>query len=251
MKAALLLLLALPASAEVREIASMAEIVPSLATGTLVVFDIDNTLVEPVGNIGSDQWYSYLVKAVSRDDAGLTPEQAEAKAGEAWAKSLAAVKVKPVEALTPGLIADAQKRGLRVMALTARGPEDAAATYAQLKAVGVDLPNKTVSPMELRPAPGTLYARGVLFAADRNKGELLVGFLKQLALRPAAVVFADDKLHHAKNVDAALAAAGIPAVSFRYGAADAKVKAFNDVMGEADTADAAGLLFHGRSDTKR
>ena len=31
----------------------MAEIRPELTTSTLLVFDIDNTLVEPVGNIGS------------------------------------------------------------------------------------------------------------------------------------------------------------------------------------------------------
>ena len=66
-------------------------------------------------------------------------------------------------------------------------------------------------------------------------------------MKPAKIVFADDKPHHAKNVDAALTAAGIPSVSFRYGATDAKVRAFNEVMGEAGDKAAAELLFHGRT----
>ena len=79
-----------------------------------------------------------------------------------------------------------------------------------------------------------------------DKGRLLVEFLQHIGLRPERVVFADDKPHHARNVDAALAAAGIPAVAFRYGAADARVRAFNEVMDEAADPASAALLFHGR-----
>ena len=48
-------------------------------------------------------------------------------------------------------------------------------------------------------------------------------------------------------MDAALTAAGIANVSFRYGAADAKVRAFNEVMGEAADKASADLLFHGQA----
>jgi len=224
----------------------MAEIVPELAPGTLLVFDIDNTLVEPVGNIGSDQWYYYLEKAFRRD--GLDEAAADAAAGEAWTKTLGTVKVKPVEALTTALVREQQKRGLKVMALTARGAEDAAATFAQLQAIGVDLAAAAVRKEDLSTEQKGLYSRGVFFVGEGpNKGATLTAFLKKIGLRPKKIVFVDDKPHHAKNVDAALTAAGIPSVTFRYGAADAKVRAFNEVMSEADTPQSAGLLFHGRA----
>ncbi len=241
------LLLAPVARADVREIKSMAEIVPELTPETLLVLDIDNTLVEPVGNLGSDQWYYYLVKAIARDNKDLGADAAEAKAGEVWSATLATVKAKPVEALTPALVREQQKRGLKVMALTARGAEDAAATFRQLKEIGVDLTLTPVRKEGLATELKGLYSRGVFFVGEGpDKGKTLVAFLKKIGLRPAKIVFADDKPHHAKNVDAALAAAGIPSVSFRYGAADAKVRAFNDVMSEAAAAADAELLFHGR-----
>ncbi len=230
---ALLALLAVPSRAAVREISSMSELLPELSTGTLLVFDIDNTLIEPAGNAGSDQWYYYLQKAFRRD--GLDPKQAEAKAAESWTRALDVVEPKAVEALTPGLIRVQQERGISVMALTARGPEDAPATFRQLSAIGVDLGARAPSALVLRGSAAGLpegraglYENGVLFVGEGpEKGKALAAFLGKLGLRPARVVFVDDKPHHARNVDAALASAGIPGAAFRYGAADAKVRAFN------------------------
>jgi phosphoserine phosphatase len=241
-----LLLLATAVRAEVREIKSMTEIVPALTTSTLLVFDLDNTLIEPVGNIGSDQWWYYLVKAISRDE-GIPEDKAEEKAAPVWTATLAKVKVKPVEALSPKLIAEQRARGLGIMALTARGPEDRAATERQLKDIGVDLAIAAPYTKELTTPNKGLFAKGVLFVGEGpNKGEELVKFLKTIGLKPRHIVFVDDKPKHAKSVDAALSAAKIPSVCFRYGAADAKVAAFNEVMGEAKSRAEAELLFHGR-----
>lgn len=246
---ALALLLPAPgARAEVREIKSMAEIVSEIRPTTLLVFDLDNTLVEPVGNIGSDQWYDYLLTAYRRD--GLDADAAEKKAAETWTRTLGQVAVKPVEALTPLLVREEQKRGLKILALTARGPEDAAATFSQLQAVGLDLASSAVSKDDLRLPPAGLYRRGVYFVGDGDKGKALLALLEKVGLRPTRVVFVDDKPHHARNVDAALTGAGIPCVAFRYGAADEKVRMFKEVMSEASDARSAALLFHGREALK-
>lgn len=244
-----LLLPALGARAEVREIKSMSEILPEIRPTTLLVFDLDNTLVEPSGNIGSDQWYDYIVKALRRD--GLDEAAAEAHAGALWTRMLGAVKVKPVEDLTPILVREQQKRGLKILALTARGPEDAPATFAQLKAIGLDLAASAVAKEDMPAGPKGLYSRGVFFVGDGpDKGEALLSFLDKIALRPTRVVFVDDKPHHARSVDAVMTAAGIPCVAFRYGAADEKVRAFKEVMSEAADARSAALLFHGREPAK-
>lgn len=230
-----LLLLASGVRAEVREISTMAQIRPELTPSTLLVFDIDNTLVEPLGNIGSDQWYYYLVKAIARDDKTLTADAAETKAGDIWTKTLKTVTVQPVEAITPALIREQQKLGLTVMALTARGPEDEAATLRQLKDLGYDLNARTI------------VKNGVVLMGDGDKGAVLLDVMKKAGYKPKRVVFVDDKLKNVKAVDAALTAAGVPVLCFRYGATDAKVRAFNEVIGEAGDKANADLLFHGRA----
>ena len=173
-----LLLPALGARAEVREIKSMSEILPEIRPTTLLVFDLDNTLVEPAGNIGSDQWYDYIVKALRRD--GLDEAAAEAQAGALWTRMLGAVKVKPVEELTPILLREQQKRGLKILALTARGPEDAPATFAQLKAIGRELRsiglNELAEPLPLLGHLVALKARrvGVLLVEQKVDAVLRV-----------------------------------------------------------------------------
>lgn len=251
MKLALaVLVLAASARAELREIPSMADIVPAIDTSTLVVFDIDNTLVEPVGQLGSDQWYYYLVKAYQRD--GMTPDAAETKAGEAWSRVLPTVKVKPVEAGTPDLIRAQQKRGVKVMALTARGIEDAATTFAQLKAIGVDMTATAPWKKDYKSAGKGAYTKGVYFMSEGpSKGETLLDFFAKTGLKPKRVVFADDKPKHAQSVERSLREAGFPVISFRYGATDAKVNFFNAMMEEASTRDGAELLFHGREPAKK
>ena len=247
----LLVLLASALHAEVREIKYMAEIVPSLDTSTLLIFDIDNTLLEPVGNIGSDQWYYYVAKAARRD--GLSNQDADAAADAAWRRTLATVKVKPVEALTPGLARAQQERGVTVMALTARGAEDESDTLRQFKEAGLDLTARPAAPgrmilpkAELGTAQDGVFSSGVMLMGDGDKGKALLGFLKKIGRKPARVVFVDDKEKNVKNVDAALTAAGVQILAFRYGATDEKVRAFNAVMSEAGDKASAELLFHGR-----
>ena len=234
------------ARADVREISSMQEIVPALESGTLLVFDIDNTLVTPLGYIGSDQWYYYLSTAIARDQPKLSKTQVQEKADAVWTRAQDLVKVRPVEALTPALIRGQQERGIRVMALTARAESDAPATFRQLHDIGVDLDLNSVHAADLH-VPGGYWSHGVLFVGEGvDKGKFLVEFLGRIGLKPSRIVFADDKPHHARNVDAALSAAGIPATVFRYGAEDARVRAFNEVMQEAADPAGAALLFHGR-----
>lgn len=220
----LLLLLSAPAAAELRETRTIAEVAPAVDTTTLLVIDIDNTTLEPVGTLGSDQWYYYMAKV-----------HGEEKAGELWTKTLPTVKVKPVEAMTPDFIREQQKRGVKVMALTARGAEDEAATFAQLKAIGVDYSANPPSKKELKTEHKGLFKNGVFFQGEGpSKGETLVAFIKKLGLKPGRVVFVDDKAKHAKSVEQAVRESGIPVISFRYGAADAKVNFFNQLTDEFD-----------------
>ncbi len=240
------LLCAAPARAEMREITTLADVVPAISTGTLLVMDIDNTTLEPLGQLGSDQWYYYVIKAYQRDDK-LSADDAEAKASVLWTKIQKTLKVKPVETITAGILSAQQKRGVKVMALTARGQEDAEATFAQLKSAGVDFNANPPLRKEIKAPNKGLFKNGVFFQGDGpSKGETLLAFMKANGLKPSRVVFVDDKLKNAASVEKVLREGGVSVLSFRYGATDAKVKFFNDMMDEAGTPAQADLLFRGK-----
>src|SRR5205085_2431412 len=84
----------------IREIKNMKEIVASIDDKTLLIFDVDNTLIEPEGNLGSDQWYDYLVRKYMEID-GLGEKAANEKAEDLWNQSQWIIKVRAVEAETP------------------------------------------------------------------------------------------------------------------------------------------------------
>jgi phosphoserine phosphatase len=209
-----------------REIRSMAEIEPFIDDGTLLVFDLDNTLIEPVGNLGSDQWFHFLVRKFTEVDR-LDEKEAAARAMKLWNKAQWLVEVKAVEPLTPNLIRRQQDRGIKTMGLTAREPEIAGRTLELLERVGVRLGRSTVHDAE-RKAGGGLFKQGVLFVGEgRDKGDELVKFLREIRYAPAKVLFVDDRLDHVVNVEKACRRAGIDYLVFRYGATDAKVEQFN------------------------
>jgi FMN phosphatase YigB (HAD superfamily) len=222
------------ADAEVRETMTMADIETEITPDTLLVFDLDNTLIEPMGNLGSDQWYFFLIRKFETVD-HAEHRVAEERAVRLWDALQEQLTVKPVEDLTPLLIRRQQDRGIRTMGLTAREPEVATATLKQLASVGIDLARNTVTTngvtFEMN-APATLKD-GVLFIGENNsKGPALTNLLARLAIRPAKIVYADDKKKHVDSLERACGAAAIPYAGFRYGATDAKVNQFNH-----DTAD--------------
>ena len=124
------------------------------------------------------------------------------------------------------------------MALTARSLDVADRTVAQLGQVGISFVKAVVAEGDLTlPAgPGvkteTRFHQGVLFANGNDKGKVLLAFLALAGVKPAKIVFVDDKKKNVDKVDRALTDAKIPNVEFRYGAADARVKAFDGALAD-------------------
>jgi hypothetical protein len=194
------------AKAEIRDVTRMADVFLAVDADTLVVFDLDNTVIESVGDWGSDQWYDHLVEYFRT----LHPaEEAVAKGLKLWADAQHTTEVNPVESVTPSLIREAQTKGTRMIGLTARPDTIDGRTADQLKSIGVDFSANG----------GTVLAIG----PSASKGRALVEYLSRLERRPKKVIFVDDKHHYVKSVDEALTGLGIEHIIFRYGAADARV----------------------------
>lgn len=226
--------IAAPAAAEVREIKQITEVEPAIDDQTLVVFDIDNTLLEPLTTLGSDQWFDYLVdqgKKVRRQ----SEDKAIADAVVVWNRVQEDVQVRPVETETPALIKRLQARGVRIVALTARASGAAAVTERQLRSIGVDLsknplPRPAVRPKQKQDTSQPWVGAILFLGENQSKGEALTGVVRSLPQPPSKVVFVDDKARHTQSVDQAMAKLKIPVVAFRYGASDARVAAFDPAV---------------------
>jgi hypothetical protein len=212
----LLSTLPLAAAAEIRESTSVAPVDALATPGTLVVFDIDNTLIEPTVTLGSDQWFYWYVAEL--EAGGRSSREAIDLANDVWNRVQPAIAVRPVEAMTPQLIRGIQARGLRVVALTARSHDAAAVTETQLTSAGYSLSTSAFGPGRrvIGDDPTMVYDDGVLYVGEHaSKGDALLRLLAGEGLSPERVVFVDDK---------------IPVIAIRYGAADARVAAFDPAV---------------------
>lgn len=219
--------------AEIREIKSMQEIKESVKPDTLLVFDIDSTLLMPTTYLGSDPWWDHLIDKYIK--AGSSKQEALEKAAKDWRDSQKDIQINPVEDITPALVSEFQKNNIKVFALTARGFPIADLTINQLANNQIDFQKSALTKqieIKLQDKYPALYKKGVLFVGDNNKGILLLKFLEKLKYKAKNIVFVDDKLKNVQNVNEALEKANIPIIAYRYGAADDRVKSFNGVAAD-------------------
>jgi len=210
------------------EILRMSDIVEHIDADTLVIFDLDNTLIQPKQMLGSNQWYDFIVGRFLAG--GLELNVAIDAALKDWNAVQLKTEVLAVENTTPKIIAAIQAKGNKILGLTARPMDLAAASKAQLQSVGIDLSLTPVSKKDfwLDKPRELLFSSGVLFVgAKSNKGEELVVLLKKLDLKPKRIVFVDDKVSHIKNVGNSVSKTPIEYLGFRYAAADEYVAAFS------------------------
>jgi hypothetical protein len=224
--------LALPSTAafaEIREIKTMAEILPAVTADSAVVFDLDNTVMAPLQTIGSDQFFGYLKQeAVSH---GMPADQAQKWALQQVTPIAPVVRERPVETSTPRLISALQAKGVPVIALTARPPEWAQGTLRQLNSLGVDFQATAFRPGQETRGPLGSYTRGIIFMnVGLQKGPVLLAFLKSLRPNIKSLIFVDDRLPNITSMEEALKGFPITNINFRYGALDALVAAFSPAI---------------------
>lgn len=213
---------------EIRETASMAEALATVDEQTLLIFDLDNTVMKPSQTLGTDQWFDHLVR--QHIAAGRSQDEAINRAIALWSAVQRATTVVPVESTTPNLIKGIQRRGITVMALTARPLDLIDTTTKQLKSIGVDFTRTPVldRQLELRSDDLAKFAAGIVFVGPKNnKGKVLVQFLQKIGLAPKRIVFVDDKSKHVHNMDEAFKASTTSYIGFRYGATDEEVANFD------------------------
>jgi hypothetical protein len=210
--------------AEIVQIKNIGECKEHIKPQMLLIFDIDNTIMETAQSIGSDQWFSYRIEENIKQ--GMSKEESLKIALAEWISIQNKTKVKLVEPPTAQLIEDLQKDGWQILGLTIRGIELATKTLEQLKSIGVDFKKTTPVSQEIifKQLPGAIYRRGVLFSTGSSKGSLLFQFFKETGYYPKKILFVDDKENHLKDVEKYCNELEISFIGLRYGFLDEKVK---------------------------
>lgn len=207
------------------EAAHFSDILKHVQDNSLVILDIDDTLLLPVQTLGTDVWYQARLK---KYEAMGDKEWALDKALAEWEAVRHLTGVKAVEEGTDQIIEQLQQRKITVMALTTQGLTLATRTCNQLRSLHIDMTKTPPSDRDhyFMNGKGVLYRQGVLFTSGSPKGQALLKLLELAAFVPKHVVFINDKATHLKEVEASLLAQGIPFIGLRYSYGDARVASY-------------------------
>ena len=226
-----------PVASDVRQVDDLAAIAPALAESpkrTLLVLDIDDTLLTSAGFFGSDAWYEWQ-KTLAADDPGKVP-----CLFDVISLNYEAGSQQPTQPDGPTLV---NALAVDKLLLTSRNPLYRGGTLRTLHDAGYALPaplgqasdgrsfDFRKSP-EARPVR-VAYDQGLFMTTGQDKGLVLLDLLRRLGLRYDRVVLVDDGQKNITNMQAALRNAGIDYLGLHYTRVDKQVDADEAAAGRA------------------
>jgi hypothetical protein len=199
---------------------------------TLLVLDIDDTLLTSPTFFGSDAWYEWQ-KTLSPQSAGYVPCRFDV-----IAMNYETGTQVPTQSDAAGAI---NAIPLDKIILTSRSPMYRGGTIRELTQAGYELP------APLQPAfagamyeyrsdpdqPGVTvsYHQGVFMVAGQNKGRLLLDLLHHLQVRYDRVVLVDDGERNLTDMRDALASVGMDYRGVRYSRIEKTIDAAREQQG--------------------
>lgn len=158
----------------------------------LICFDVDNTLVQPLSHVGSDQWFQHL--ATEQEKKGYSREKSLLQAHKLTTIARQHVPAKTVEKETHNVVKKLGSLGATV-ALTKRTPCNARLTIDLLRELNIDLtkqlPNAICEDYFL--PHHARHEIGHIFCSGNSKGTVLKTFLEKNYLHPDGVILIDDR----------------------------------------------------------
>lgn len=215
---------------EIKEIRSFREISSQIDKNTLLLLDIDNTLIHPVQELGTDQWFHSRINHYR--SRGYSYGDALELALPEWEAVQNISVMRLVEPDWDLFVEKLQGNPhIQVMGMTTRGLSLATRTIHQLCTLGIDLSKHAPTKEEMpfyNANKVILYRKGIFFTSGTHKGKALKQFLEKINFMPSKVVFVNDKRGHLRQVEETMEKENIPFVGLRYGYLDQKVKNFRE-----------------------
>lgn len=197
----------------------------------LVVFDLDNTLIELAHDRGNDQWFSAMLAHAQSH--GVDQIAAGKHVLPLYFELQHSHNLRLVEPDTHQLIEYLKSNGKHVIALTSRSVELKGRTVEQLTQLNIVFSRLIAhNEVSLQGLDGACCAHGILFCGWHNKGAVLTRFFEQSSFQPRKIIFVDDKHKYVEAVRDHAHAKGIGFLGIRYGGCDEKVRNF--VLSEED-----------------
>ena len=222
---------------EVRASHDLADIAPALAESTkrtLLVLDIDDTLLTSDGFFGSDKWYEWQ-KTLPASDPGKVP-----CLFDVISLNYETGGQRATQPDGPALVNAVQ---VDKLLLTSRNPLYRGGTLRTLRDAGYALPAPLAgqadgSSWDFRKAPDAApvritYDQGVFMTTGQDKGLALLALLQRLHTRYDRVVLVDDGQKNIDNMQNALRKAGVDYLGLHYLRVDKSIAAADAQAGRA------------------
>ena len=226
----------------VTPLSTIADLKTHLVPGDVLYLDIDETLVSPE-NDASEPWAVGFKDALV--DAGVEVQTSWTVAVQLWqALQCTCTVVPPEGATTQRVLLDLKAAGYTMIGLTARGPEMAKDTLAQLARCGLgglfdetrsfgELQSPPDVPVSTAPhSPPLAHANGIVFCSGSRKPQGLLAYeaaaKEAAAMAPSSaaarpqplpqprVVLVDDRQAHCQAVGDVLSARGRAFLGLHY-----------------------------------
>lgn len=222
------------------ETKSFRELFTHLKPDTLVILDIDDTLLVPVQTLGNDVWFQARHKQnkLTEPNAQIALDKAVAE----WEAIRKITKVKMVECGSDEIVKSLQKKNIPVMALTTQGLTLSACTINQLSSLNFDLLHTAPSKgdhyfinsrgiMSVDSA-GVLFTKGILFTSGTHKGMALSQFLNLIDYKPKHILFLNDKESHLREMEVSFEKSDIEFTGLRYSYSDERIANYRHDVAE-------------------
>ena len=200
---------------------------------SLVIFDIDNTLVHTEQEIGSDAWAYWMVQQKLKQ--GMLPSQAINYMFDLFCYVHDHIEVFPVEEQTVHVLHTLKERDIPTICLTGRPSRMIDRTLEQLKNAGCELnsPERFTKPISFIIKQQVELSQGVICGGIHDKGDVLSMLVDTLSYRlPETVIFIDDKKSCVESIAKTCSDRSAAYTGLRYGFLDDKSSKFDPKKAE-------------------
>lgn len=204
---------------EIREITKIDEIFEEVRPDSILLMDIDETLIESSIMLGGKAWRNYAVNLLKTVYSPQKTQRLRDKITYWIAKRVPCIAV---ESDAHHFLERMKEKQIFAFGFTARGRkhwntmpcsdgEDLALLH--LKQAGFDFEAFSANPLEAFLNHYS-FSRGVFFANLEDKGKLALEIFAQV--RPVHVIFIDDNMDNVCSMERAFTKLNVPAICFYY-----------------------------------